>query len=267
MTCIGPSPLYSRSLLLLTQQHRQVRLNNAEMVAIGHWARPMSQKSRVQRRESTIADESAPLAILKTPLFAQAQASRPSRGQRDGRPVRTRHRCRHASAHRGLRGQALERPIATRRPGLGVRAPFWRDPALFRSRRLQRRKACALRSYLASQGLVLPANRFEQRRRLHPPPYRPRRCAGEGSPTRLHGRVGEDAASRGDGDLCELVSARGADAKTTSGVPRTTPSSSTGSLTRSSCDASEQRRSRPRLPRATPQRPVARVIAAAQADS
>lgn len=28
-------------------------------------------------------------------------------------------------AHRGLRGQALERPIAARRPRLGVRAPLW----------------------------------------------------------------------------------------------------------------------------------------------
>jgi hypothetical protein len=58
--------------LLLTQEHRQIRLNNAEVVAIGHWMRPMRQKSRIQHRVSTIADGLAPLEIPKTPLFGQA---------------------------------------------------------------------------------------------------------------------------------------------------------------------------------------------------
>jgi hypothetical protein len=50
-------------------------LNNAEIVAIGHWVRPMRQKSRIQHRVSTIAGESAPLENLKTPLFGLALAT------------------------------------------------------------------------------------------------------------------------------------------------------------------------------------------------
>ena len=69
----------SRSLLLLTQQ-RSVGLNNTEIVAIGHWARKMHKKSRLQRRDRAIVGKSAQSEIIETPLFGLALTMRNAPG-------------------------------------------------------------------------------------------------------------------------------------------------------------------------------------------
>jgi hypothetical protein len=50
-------------------------VNIAEIVAIGHWARAMRQKSQIRPRDGTIAGEVRPSENLKTPLFGLALSS------------------------------------------------------------------------------------------------------------------------------------------------------------------------------------------------